>query len=137
MKKILVAINPYVKIVSHKVKLDRKNIPQLFQDAKVVIECFDLAEAKVMLLEAMAETLPDVYFIGASGLAGCGDSNSIVTRKMGKKIFMVGDLATSAKPGRGLMAPRVGIAAHHQANLAVALLLDPKKAANEALDLSD
>lgn len=137
MKKILSAINPYVKIISHNVMLDRENIPRLFKNANVVMECFDKAEEKVMLLEAVAETLPDTYFIGASGLAGCGDSNSIVTRKMGQKIFMVGDLAKAAQPGRGLMAPRVGIAAHHQANLAVALLLDPEKAAKEVLDISE
>jgi sulfur carrier protein ThiS adenylyltransferase len=35
----------------------------------------------------------------------------------------VGDLASAAEPGRGLMAPRVGVAAHVQANLVVRLLL--------------
>lgn len=137
MKKILAAINPYVKTISYNIILDRENIPRLFKDANIVMECFDKAEEKVMLLEVVTETLPDVYFIGASGLAGLGDSNSIVTRKMGQKIFMVGDLAKAAEPGRGLMAPRVGIAAHHQANLAVALLLDPEKAVREVLDLPD
>ena len=36
---------------------------------------------------------------------------------------MVGDLVKVAEPGRGVMAPRVGIAAHHQANLVVSLLM--------------
>jgi len=30
---------------------------------------------------------------------------------------------TEARPGEGLMAPRVGVAAHHQANAVVRILL--------------
>jgi len=41
---------------------------------------------------------------------------------------MVGDLVKAAEPGRGLMAPRVGVAASHQANLVLALLMDPDNA---------
>ena len=35
----------------------------------------------------------------------------------------LGDLETGAAPGCGLMAPRVGIAAHMQANVVLRLLL--------------
>jgi sulfur carrier protein ThiS adenylyltransferase len=82
--------------------------------------------------EAMTEILNRInpyikYFIGASGLAGYGDNNSIRTWRLGKKTYLVGDLKSAAQPGRGLMAPRVGIAAFHQANLAVALLMNPEK----------
>ena len=123
MAKILANLNPYLQIITHKVILDRNNIPQLFQTANIVVECFDGAEAKAMLIQTVAEFLPKTYVIGASGLAGYGDSNSIQTMKLGEKIFMIGDLVTAAEPGRGLMAPRVGIAAHHQANLVVSLLM--------------
>ena len=126
MGRILEEINPYLNIVTHKVILDRNNIPQLFQSADIVVECFDRPEAKVMIMQTVAEALPNAYMIGASGMAGYGDSNSIQTMKLGKKIFMVGDFVTAAEPGRGLMAPRVGIAAHHQANLVVSLLMDPE-----------
>lgn len=123
MSRILQDINPYLNIVTHKVILDRDNIPQLFLSANIVVECFDRPEAKVMIMQTVAEALPNVYMIGASGMAGYGDSNSIRTMKLGEKIFMVGDFVTAAEPGRGLMAPRVGIAAHHQANLVVNLLM--------------
>ncbi len=124
MCRILEDINPYLKIVTHKVVLDRDNIPQLFQNADIIVECFDRPEAKVMIMQTVAEALPKTYLIGASGMAGYGNSNSIQTMKVGEKIFMVGDFVTAAEPGRGLMAPRVGIAAHHQANLVVNLLMD-------------
>ena len=61
--------------------------------------------------------------MAASGLAGFGPSNTIVTRKAARNLYLVGDGETAARPGEGLMAPRVGIAAHHQANAVLRLLL--------------
>jgi sulfur carrier protein ThiS adenylyltransferase len=49
---------------------------------------------------------------------------------------MVGDLKSAAQPGRGLMAPRVGIAAFHQANLAVALLMNPEEVYSNIPDIT-
>jgi sulfur carrier protein ThiS adenylyltransferase len=123
MGRILKEINPYLNILTHKVILDRENIPRLFQNADIIVECFDRPEAKVMIMQTVAEALPNTFMIGASGMAGYGDSNSIQTMRLGEKIFMVGDFVTAAEPGRGLMAPRVGIAAHHQANLVLNLLM--------------
>ena len=124
--RILANINPYIQVITHKVVLDRNNIPELFQPADAIVECFDRAEAKAMIIQTVAEFMPETYVIGASGLAGYGDSNSIQTMRLGEKIFIVGDLVKAAEPGRGLMAPRVGIAAHHQANLVVTLLMEPE-----------
>lgn len=124
MTHILLSINPHIQVITHKVVLDRDNVPKFFQTADIIVECLDSVEAKAMFIQAVAEFLPDTYVIGASGLAGYGDSNRIQTLKLGEKIFVVGDLAKPAEPGRGLMAPRVGIAAHHQANLVVSLLMD-------------
>ena len=126
MAGILKRINPYIQVLTHQVILNRDNIPSIFKDSPIILECFDRAEAKAMIIQTVAETLPEAFMIGASGLAGYGDSNSIKTRKLGDRIYMVGDLVKAAEPGRGLMAPRVGIAAHHQANLAVSLIMDPE-----------
>ena len=126
---VLFSINPYIQIIIHKVLLDKNNILHTFRKADVIVECLDRAEAKAMFIETILEFLPETYIIGASGLAGYGNSNSIQTQKFGDKLFMVGDLVTAAEPGRGLMAPRVGIAAHHQANLVVSLLMGSKDAA--------
>ncbi|MEW6138886.1 MAG: sulfur carrier protein ThiS adenylyltransferase ThiF [Thermodesulfobacteriota bacterium] len=124
MSKILVGINPYLSVVSRQVVLDRENIPSIFGRVDIIVECFDSAEAKAMIIDTVGQKLPDTYLIGASGVAGYGASNSIVTTKLGERVFIVGDLCSAAQPGRGLMAPRVGIAAHHQANLVVSLLVD-------------
>jgi sulfur carrier protein ThiS adenylyltransferase len=135
LSKILASINPFIKIVIHKIELNRKNVPKVFNTANVVVECFDRADEKVMILESVAESLPKAYVVGASGLAGYGDSNSIKTWRLGKRVFIVGDMIKAAGPGLGLMAPRVGIAAHHQANLVVSLLLDPDEAISKIPDM--
>jgi sulfur carrier protein ThiS adenylyltransferase len=135
MSKILKDINPYVNLITHQKELDSSNIPEIFGHADVVVECFDRAEDKAMILEVVGETLPGIYVVGASGLAGYGDSNSIRTWRLGDRIFLVGDLEKSAGPGLGLMAPRVGIAASHQANLVVSLLVDPEEAIAQIPDI--
>lgn len=137
MKKILAMVNPHVKVVTHNVILTKQNIPKIFERVEIVVECFDKAEEKTMLLETVAGNLPETYVIGASGLAGFGDSNSVQTRRIGERIFVIGDMEKAAGPGQGLMAPRVGIAAHHQANLAVSLLIDPVLAISEIQDITD
>jgi sulfur carrier protein ThiS adenylyltransferase len=137
MKKILALVNPYVQVVAHDVMLTKKNIPTIFQRADIVVECFDKAEEKTMILEAVAEFLPEVCMVAASGLAGFGDSNSIQTWRIGENIFVVGDMVRAAGPGEGLMAPRVGIAAHHQANLVVSLLIDPVQTIAQIPDLTE
>lgn len=126
MADILMKINPYLTVHAHRVTLDRENIPVIFQIAGVVIECFDRVDQKAMLIETVSETLPNAYVIGASGLAGHGGNNSIQTRQLSDRVYIVGDLVSAAVPGRGLMAPRVSIAAGQQANLAVSLLMDPQ-----------
>ncbi len=116
-------INPYVEYEVHAVRLVPENIPLLFPDVDVMVEAFDRADQKAMLLQTFGAHFPQTPLVAASGLAGYGPGETIGVRKLGKRVFVVGDLATSAAPGCGLMAPRVGIAAHMQANLVLRLLL--------------
>jgi len=112
-------INPYVEYKAHCVRLTPDNIPALFAGADVLVEAFDRADQKAMLLQSFKEK----PIVAASGLAGYGSGETIGVRKMGDRIHVVGDLKTGAAPGCGLMAPRVGIAAHMQANVVLRLLL--------------
>lgn len=116
-------INPYVAIEAHAVRLDARAVPAAFAGVDVLVEAFDRADQKEMLLEAFAAARPGVPYVGASGVAGHGDAASIGVRRLGGRVFVVGDLSSAAEPGRGLMAPRVGVAAHVQANLVVRILL--------------
>jgi sulfur carrier protein ThiS adenylyltransferase len=62
-------------------------------------------------------------YVGASGMAGYGDNNILRTKKVQANIYIIGDGTSAAGPGQGFMAPRVGIAAHHQANQILRILL--------------
>jgi len=112
-------INPYVTYESHCVRLTPQNIPTLFKDANILVEAFDRADQKAMLLQSF----PEKPIVAASGLAGHGTAKTLGVHKIGSRIYVVGDLETAAAPGCGLMAPRVGIAAHLQANVVLQLLL--------------
>jgi sulfur carrier protein ThiS adenylyltransferase len=123
----LARINPYVRAELHPVRLTPENIPGIFRDVDVLVEAFDRADQKAMLLESFGAAFPDKPVVMASGLAGHGSGNSVRVRRLGRSIHVVGDLESAAEPGRGLMAPRVGIAAHLQANTVLRLLLGEKE----------
>lgn len=117
-------INPYVVLERHGVVLTRENVPKIFAEVDVLVEAFDRADQKAMLVESFARELPESPIVMASGLAGYESSNTIQTRRAGRSIVLVGDGVTAAAQGTGLMAPRVGVAAHHQANAVLRLLLN-------------
>jgi len=116
-------INPYVEVEAHAVRLTPDNLFPTFGKTDVMIEAFDRADQKAMLLQAFTAEKPGVPFIGASGMAGYASGETIGIKPLGKNIYIVGDLETGAQPGCGLMAPRVGIAASMQANLAIRLIV--------------
>lgn len=116
-------INPYVATESHPVILNHENIPVIFASCSVVVEAFDRAEMKGMLVDTVLSRMPGTTVIAASGLAGYGPSNDIITRRVAARLYLVGDEVSEARPGSGLMAPRVGIAAAHQANQVVRIIL--------------
>jgi sulfur carrier protein ThiS adenylyltransferase len=119
----LARVNPYVKLEAHNLKLVPENIAEVFGDVDVLVEAFDRADQKAMLMESFAAAFPRKPIVMASGLAGHGPSGTIGIRKLGNCIYVVGDLESAAGPGHGLMAPRVGVAAHIQANTVLRLLL--------------
>lgn len=116
-------INPYVTVETHRMLLTPENIPTIFSACQVVVEAFDRADMKAMLVNRVLESMPRCTVVAASGLAGYGSNNSISTRKVSGRLYLTGDSVSEAAPGNGLMAPRVGIAAHHQANQVVRLIL--------------
>jgi sulfur carrier protein ThiS adenylyltransferase len=122
LKETLERINPYEKITVFHEKITRENIDLFFGECDLIIEAFDRADQKTMLIQEgirMGKTV-----IAASGVAGIGEADRIVIRKVNEKLYIVGDFEREARPGEGLMAPRVMIAAAKQADLAVEILLD-------------
>jgi len=123
MRQNLARVNPYLKVETFDDELTEANIPFVFQHVDVLVECFDGAMIKATALRVALTLMPAIGYVGASGLAGFEDNNLIHTRRIRPKVYVVGDGEAEAKPGQGLMAPRVGIAAHHQANQVLRILL--------------
>jgi sulfur carrier protein ThiS adenylyltransferase len=120
------AANPYVEVDARTVMVVPENALEIFGGVDVMIEAFDVPEAKAMLARVFRAERPEIPFIAASGVAGYGLEEDIQVRCLGGGFHVVGDLESDARPGRGLMAPRVGIAACMQANLALRLIVDGK-----------
>lgn len=123
LKENLLRINPGAEIVAQHQRVTADNLTTLFGTVDVLVEAFDAAEQKAMLTRTFLGQTSDKPLVAASGMAGFEPSNSIQTQKVGERLYLCGDGTTAAEPGRGLMAPRVGIAAHHQANAVLRLLL--------------
>lgn len=120
-------VNPEVELEGHKLRLTAETIPEIFKGCHVVAECFDRADQKQMIVETVLTKMTGVPVVSASGLAGYGRSNDIVTRRISDRLVLVGDTVSAADPGVPLTAPRVGIAACHQANAIVEILVDDLK----------
>ena len=116
-------INPYVNVTPHRVLLEPTNVPTVFAGCDVVVEAFDRADMKSMLVDTVLSAMSDTIIVAASGMAGYGPNNNIATRRINRRFYLCGDQTSEARPGHGLMAPRVGIAASHQANQVVRILL--------------
>jgi len=117
-------INPHVRLTACHLKLTAANLGEIFTPVQVLVEAFDRVDQKVMLVETFAACCPETPIVTGSGMAGYEPANSIQTRQSGQRLFVCGDGETAAGPGVGLMSPRVGIVAHHQANAVLRLLLE-------------
>lgn len=117
-------IDPEANLKGHKTRLTPEKIVEVFKDCHVIAECFDRADQKQMIVETVLTKMKDVVVVSVSGLAGYGRSNEIVTRRISDRLVLVGDTVSGTGPGVPLTAPRVGIAAYHQANAIAELLLN-------------
>ena len=117
-------INPYVEVEILQARLTRASIPRVFAGCDAVAECFDVPDMKRDMTVAMRQHLARVPLVTVSGIAGTGPSEDIGIRRIFGNVWLVGDTRTAAAPGAGLLAPRVGVAAGHQANIILRLLLD-------------
>ena len=123
LRDTLARINPHVRVTACHLRLTQAQLAAVLGRVQVLVEAFDRADQKVMLIEAFAARFPDQPVVTGSGMAGYGPANTIKTQKVANNLYLCGDGTTAAAPGTGLMAPRVGIAAHHQANAVLRLLL--------------
>lgn len=115
-------IAPYIELVTITKRITETNVSSLLKDADVVCEAFDDPEAKAMLVNAVLEQFPHTYLVAASGMAGMDTPNTILTRKVMKRLYLSGDEISEVADTIGLVAPRVMLCAAHQAHTVLRIL---------------
>ena len=121
-------VAPYVQYEVHNEKVTAENAVRLLEDADIVCEAFDRADAKAMLVDVVLEQLPQKTLVAASGMAGFDSGNAIRTRKLTERFYLCGDGKSDVDQGIGLSAPRVMLCAAHQALTVIRLILGEKDA---------
>jgi sulfur carrier protein ThiS adenylyltransferase len=121
LKASLAMINPQLSIHAHQVTLDEKNAAGIFGHCDVVVEAFDKPQNKAWFVNLFLAS--EKLVVSASGLAGFGNSDRIVTRRVRDNFFLIGDSTSGV--GRYLrpLSPCVTIAAAKQADAVLAWVL--------------
>lgn len=127
LKENISLINSGIDVITHEVKLDRENIPDIYSGCDIIVEAFDNAVMKEMLIETVQLKMQDIPLIVGSGMAGWGRNNEISVRKLDDTLYVCGDECTEVSENTPPMAPRVGIVANMQANVAIEILMNIEK----------
>ena len=126
IKTIIKEINPFVEVEILNKKVDRENISSVVGDIEIVVEAFDVAETKAMAIEELLIN-GNKILVSASGMAGLGSANEIITRKVRDNFYLVGDNYSDYEEYSGIMSTRVMLCAAHQANIVLRIILGEEK----------
>ena len=115
-------IEPGIGLSLHKVRLEPGSVRELYAGCDAIVEAFDDAEAKSMLIETALAAFPETQIVAASGLAGVGRFESIRVLHKGN-LHLCGDFESEVSPSSPPVAPRVAIVANLEADIVLDLLL--------------
>ncbi len=115
-------ICPDCMLQVHDTMVSEDNISLLFSVCDVVVEAFDDAEQKSMLINYMLNNLPHVPLVAASGMAGWGSLENLKVINSGN-LYVCGDNESEVSEENPPIAPRVNIVANMQADIVLQLLL--------------
>ncbi|MCF8369522.1 MAG: sulfur carrier protein ThiS adenylyltransferase ThiF [Bacteroidales bacterium] len=115
-------INTDVEVIAHNIKLGPQEIKTIYKDCDVIVEAFDDAEMKQMIVETVQSEWPEKPLVVGSGIAGWGSSNSLSVQQI-DNLYICGDGISETSDHLPPLAPRVGIVANMQANTVLEILL--------------
>jgi sulfur carrier protein ThiS adenylyltransferase len=118
----LLRINPGLNVIAFDDLLLPENIPGLFRNCDIIVEAFDDAGQKEMLIETVLTHFPEKPLVVGLGIAGWGMNNTIKVRQI-NHMYICGDEVSEIAPELPPLAPRVGIVANMQANVVLEILL--------------
>jgi sulfur carrier protein ThiS adenylyltransferase len=119
-------IDAEVLVEPHHIMLDENNIPGIYKDCDVIVEAFDKAEMKQMIIETVSAEIPGMTIVCGVGLAGWGDNDYIRMRSF-NNIIICGDMTSEVSEEFPPLGPRVGVVANMQANQVLEILLGKMK----------
>lgn len=119
----LLSINPNLTLETHDAKLDENNILNFFRDVDVMVEAFDRAEMKQVIIEKFQTEKPETPLVVGNGMAGWGNSNDMHVEKYGN-LYICGDGYSEVADNLPPIAPRVNICAAMEANVVLSILLN-------------
>jgi sulfur carrier protein ThiS adenylyltransferase len=122
LKENIRRINPHVLIDAHDLRLTSGNILEIFTGCDVIVEAFDQADQKEMLIETILSEMPEKPLVIGLGMAGWGMNDSIHCRRV-ENLYICGDEVSEIRPDLQPIAPRVGMVSNMQANVVLELLL--------------
>lgn len=123
LRYILHDINPYLGLRAQHIRVTEGNAVEIFGDAPIVCEAFDESTNKAMLVNTLLANCPKMHIVAASGMAGYGPANDILSKQVMSRLTLCGDGKTDLAEGVPLVAPRVMLCAAHQAQAVIRLLL--------------
>jgi sulfur carrier protein ThiS adenylyltransferase len=120
---MLERINPSLEYTPVQKQLSPENIESIFGHVDVMVEAFDLASEKQMLIDCWIKLENNKPIVAVSGVAGLGGIDKIKVNRL-NNLVVVGDFETDLKSG--LIAPKVMMVASAQAEIVIELLLEKK-----------
>jgi sulfur carrier protein ThiS adenylyltransferase len=118
----LLRIDPTISVKAFDLKLCSSDIIELYAGCDVIVEAFDKAEMKQMIIETVHNNMPHKPLVAGIGVAGYGMTDMLHVHRSGN-LIVCGDQLTELSEENPLTAPRVGIVANMQANEVIELLL--------------
>ncbi|MDD5070002.1 MAG: sulfur carrier protein ThiS adenylyltransferase ThiF [Candidatus Omnitrophica bacterium] len=117
-------INQDITIKKYPIHLSQNNLSEIFGSCNIIVEALDKPESKKIIVETFINSLK--FIVCASGIAGIGNSDDIITRQIKPHLTIIGDLISEVTVSRSPLSPRVNIAAAKQADTILEQILKPK-----------
>ncbi|MEG0315058.1 MAG: sulfur carrier protein ThiS adenylyltransferase ThiF [Erysipelotrichaceae bacterium] len=120
LKQLIEEINPSIIVELHHVVLDEVNMPNIFNCCNVVCEALDSPISKAIFINSML--VNNKIVVSGNGMAGVHSSNSIVTTRSFKNLYVCGDSSSSLE--EGMLATRVMLCSAHMAHTIVRIICE-------------
>ncbi|MFH1119592.1 MAG: sulfur carrier protein ThiS adenylyltransferase ThiF [Bacteroidota bacterium] len=122
LRENIARINPAINVKAFDMKLCVSDVIELFAGCDVIVEAFDKAEMKQMIIETVLLQMPGKYLVSGIGMAGWGKSD-LVHCLRSDRLIICGDGISEVSVNLPVLAPRVNMVANMQANEVLDILL--------------